>query len=348
MLDSCRPLVCAAGLIATLCAAAAQAQTVIVRHAAAGSTVELVFNTATAGTATVAAGENATIASEVVAKSATGETSAHVFVDACPNQTRVLLVEAGVQPPLQAPGCDRRQVAGLYGVTKATTFVIDVAHPEPVMWLRQGPAPPSWLVDYAEGVSPGPSMDAAPIHFVLFAGGAIARFTDATSTACGTLDTCTGDDTGIGYRAGAAFWIKPYLAVEASYVKPKRLTATGTGTGFHFDSTRKTELGTLAGVFGIPIGRGRIFGQAGGNYHHATLTTNETIDAFGSQTQVLETAGWGWLFGGGAEVWLNHLLGLYAEFNLAKLKGSAVKGGQGAMDDHALFIVVGARVHVGR
>jgi hypothetical protein len=341
------PLVCAAAFIATLGIASAQAQTVIVQHAPAGSTVELVFNADTVGTASVA-GPNATVTTDVLAKRGTAETTAYVFVDGCPNMTRVLLVEAGVPPPAQGSGCDRRQLTGLYAVRKATTFVIDVAPNPPAMWLTQGPAPSSWLGEDVAGVSRGRSWDSPPVKLVLFAGGSMARFTNATSTACGNVSTCSSDDTVLGYRAGASFWIKPFVAVEASYAKPRRLTANGSGTGFSFTSTRETELATISGVFGVPVGRARLFAQAGANYHRARTTTSQTIDVSGSQTAILATSGWGWLFGGGGELWLTRVLGLYGELGLARLKGKAVKGGEGIMDDHALLLVVGARVHIGR
>jgi len=345
--DLCRRLVCAAALIATLGVARAQAQTVIVQHAAVGSTVDVVFNTDVVGTAKVAADQSATSVVDALAKREVSRTSVYVFVETCPNVTRVLLVEAGLPPP-QGEGCGRKQIAGLFSLSKVTTLVIDVGAAAPALWLRQGPPPASWLADTAAGVAVEKSVDAPPANVVLFAGGSLMRFSNATASVCGSLSSCTADDARLGYRAGAAFWIKPFLGLEASYLRPKRMKANGTGTGFHFDATREAELATVAGVFGVPLGRARLYGQAGANYHRATTTTNETIDASGSQTIVLETAGWGWLFGGGGEVWITRRLGLYAELNLARVKGKARHGGQGVMDDHALFVVVGARLHIGR
>jgi hypothetical protein len=341
-----RSLACAAALTVTLGIDVADAQTVIVTNASPQSKFELVFNADTVGSATVAPGGSATISTDFLAKMGKKETSAHVYVDACANLVRVLFVEAGLPP---APGaCTRKEIAGLFVVRPVTTFVIDVSRAYPSMWLRQGPAPPEWL---GETLSSGAPRDSTwgspPIRLVLFGGASLVQFSDAVNSECGSVTDCTGHNNLLSYRVGAAYWIKPFFAAEVSYLKPKNLTVNGSADTFHFQSILNTQMVTVAANVGGPVGRARLYGQAGANYHRATSTTTETIDAAGTQTFTLKTEGWGWLFGGGLEVWMTHKVAIYGEFGLAHLKGNALEG-QGAIDDHVTFEVVGVRVHVGR
>jgi hypothetical protein len=346
MVESWRSLVCAAALTVSVGIDVANAQTVIVTNAAPQSKFELVFNADTVGSTSVATGGTATIAAGFLTKAGKKETSAHVFVDACTNLIRVLFVEVGLPA---SGGCTRKEIAGLFVVRPVTTFVIDVGRVDPVIWLRQGPAPPEWLGPTSESGEPRESTwGSPPIKLVVFGGAGLAQFGDAVSSVCGDVANCSGNNSLLSYRAGAAYWIKPFLAAEVSYLKPKELTVNGTGTGFNFQSHLKTQMVTVAGNVGVPFGRARLYGQAGANYLRATSTTTETIDAAGTQTFTFKTEGWGWLFGGGAEVWMTHRVGIYGEFGLAQLKGTAVEGGQGAINDHITFVIVGGRIHIGR
>ncbi len=349
MVESWRSLVCAAALTVTVGTGVAGAQTVTVTNASPQSKVELVFNADTVGSTSVAPGGGvATIASDVLTKAGRKETSARVSVDVCANLVRVLFAEAGLTPP--PPGaCTRKEITGLFVVRPVTTFVIDVGRADPVIWLRQGPAPPEWMGDTSASASGGESTwGSPPLKLVLFGGGSLAQFGDAVASQCGDLSNCSGNNNLLGYRVGATYWIKPFFGAEVSYLKPKNLTVNGSGDTFHFQTILNTQLVTIAGTVGVPFNRARLYGQAGANYLRTTSTTTETIDPFGTQAFTLKTDGWGWLFGGGLEVWMTHRVAIYGEFGFAKLKGHALEGGQGTIDDHMTFVVVGGRVHIGR
>lgn len=348
MIESWRPVVCAAAFTVTVGINVADAQTVIVRNAPLRSTVELLLNDDTVGSATVVPGADAvTLSMNLLAKVGKAETSAHVFVDACTNLVRVLLVE--LQPPAPGPTCNRKPITGLFVVRTVTTFVVDLGGVDPAMWLRQGPAPPEWLGDAASlAALRGRDWGTPPTNLVLFGGGGFTLFGNTVASACGNVTTCAGTDFAQTYRVGAAYWIKRFVAAEVSDVKPKSVTVNGSGDGFQFQSVLHTEMITVAGNVGVPVGPVRLYGQAGRTYHRATSTTTETIDASGTQTFALKTAGWGWLFGGGAEVWMTRRLAIYAELGRAELKGAAVGGGEGTLDDHVTFVLVGGRIHIGR
>jgi hypothetical protein len=230
-----------------------------------------------------------------------------------------------------------------------TTFVIDVGRAEPGMWLRQGPAPAEWLTgETPSGSEHVSTWGAPPLKLNLFGGGSMVQFTDTVSAQCGTLSNCSGKDFLLSYHVGATYWMKPFLAAEVSYLRPKVLTVNGTGDTFDFQNTLKTQMVIIAGNVGGPIGRARIYGQAGANYHRATSTTTETIAGSGTQIFTLKTEGWGWMFGGGLEAWMTHRVAIYGEFSLAQLKGNAIEGGQGAINEHIVIVGVGGRVHLGR
>ena len=348
-----RPLVFAAALSVTLGIDAATAQSVIVRSAPAGSKVELVLNEEVVGSAAVAADGDATVTADLQATLHKAEAGVHVFLDTCPELLRVLLVEGGLQPPASGPGCTRNSIAGLFVVRGVTTFVIDVHNPDPALWLRQGPAPPTWLGLEAPGHRFGREWPDARNGLELFAGGGAVLYGNAVSSACGTATTCSGSDFSVAYRVGATFWLKKMIGAEVSFLKPRDLAQSGSGTTsgsatYQFQNTLRTQMLTVTGNIGVPVGPVRIYGQAGGDYHVATSTTAETITNSGTQTLALKTAGWGLLFGGGAELWMNHWFAAYAEGGYAQLKGNAVGGGQGALDDHVIYAVLGGRVHIGR
>jgi hypothetical protein len=353
MMEFWRPLVFAAALSVTLGIDAATAQSVIVRSAPPGSKVELVLNDETVGSAPVAAGGDATVTADLQATLHKAEAGVHVFLDTCPDLLRVLLVEGGLQPPANGAGCTRNSIAGLFAVRGITTFVVDVHGPDPAMWLRQGPAPPSWLGQEVAGRHFGRDWPDARNGLELFAGAGAVLYGGARDAACGTATACSGSDFSVAYRVGATYWIKKMFGAEVSYLKPRDLAQSGSGTAsdsatYQFQNTLQTQMVTVTGNIGVPVGPVRIYGQAGGDYHVATSTTTETITNSGTQTLAVKTAGWGLLFGGGAEVWMSRWFAAYVEGGYAQLKGNAVGGGQGVMDDHVIYGMLGARVHIGR
>lgn len=341
-------------------AGAAAAQTVIVRDAPPRSTVEAQLNAQAATAATADANGDATLSVSLPVD--VNETTVRAFVDLCGSVVRVLLVESGLAPPPQAPGCQRKEAVGrIMAMRRVTTFVVDLAGSEPSVHLRQGPAPAEWLRRGANAEGVSRFAGSAPTGLLLFGGGGLTTFSNLEQVACGTASSCVGDSLGRTVAAGAAFWIARFVGAQASYVKPASLTTTGGGGNFRFNSDLDVDMVTAAGNVGGSIGRVRIYGQGGLNHHRATFKTTETVDDAtvtidgvtqtikgGTQTLELKTAGWGWLIGGGVEIWMTRAVALYAEGSQARLKGAALGGGEGRMDDHATSLVFGARVRIGR
>ncbi len=354
-----RPVALATAFCLVVGAGAAMAQTVIVLHAPPRSPIEVFLNDKSLGSAAADASGMA----RVSVKAVTSETSAHVYVDLCGDRRRVLLVEPGLQPPAPEPGCNRRDIAGLFVVRPVTTFVVDVGGPSPQVWLSQGPAPSSWLREPSGGEPGRPSGPErlAPRGLVLSAGGAFVNFGNMVSNACGTAAQCGGHDYRAGFSAGIAYWLNRYIAAEATFAKPAIATANGSDTTYNFDTSLDARMVTLVGKVGAPIGPMRLYGEAGFDYHRATSSTTETINDLtlivndvaqtipgGTQSWSLTTQGWGWMFGGGFEGWVTPYFAIYAEATYAKLKGGDVHGSEGTIDEGLTSIMAGVRFHVGR
>ena len=139
------------------------------------------------------------------------------------------------------------------------------------------------------------------------------------------------------------------------------MKTSGVGTNDSFHSTLETQLLTVAGKVGAPIGPVRIYGQAGMVYRWATSTTTETINDLtitvdnvqqvipgGTSVAGFKTEGWGYLFGGGVEVWLGEYIGCSSDFNFASLTGKDKNGSEARIDDKLRFVAFGARLHVGK
>ncbi len=351
-----RPLAVASVLCLVLGADLARAQTVIVQNAPPGSTVEVLLNETSLGSATVDPRGVATVSKKVVP----GETSAHVYVDTCGTTRRVLLVEPGLQAPTPGPSCTRREISGLFVVKPITTFVVDVGAASPQVWLRQGAVPESWLRPGEGGIAAEPERT-APTGLVLFGGATGVKFADVATRDCGSVSGCSGKDFKAGYGAGIAYWFTRFTAAEASYLKPANATTSGSGTTYSFNGTYDVRVLTLMGKVGAAIGAVRVYGEGGMNYHRGTSTTNETISdrteivndvpvtiPGGPQVFQLKTGGWGYVFGGGLEGWISPSVAIYGEFIRAKLNGSPLEGGQGVVDDSLTMILAGLRVHIGR
>jgi len=129
-------------------------------------------------------------------------------------------------------------------------------------------------------------------------------------------------------------------------MRPRDVAANGSGDGYNFSSTRKTDAALLGGVVGGAIGGVRLYGRGGASYHRATQSTTETIGTSGTQNFELKTAGWSWYAGGGIEVWLRSFLALYADATVAQLRGSALGGAEGSMDDQLIVATGGVRLHL--
>jgi hypothetical protein len=331
-----RLLVAAAALNVTIGAGAAAAQTVLVRHAKPGETIELMLNATKVATATTDAAGDATLPLDLRGSNAgKTEIDANIFIDACDQLHRVIVAERGQPIAAQQPGCERREITGLYWVRRVNTLVVDVGGPNPTMMLIKG--------EY--GLEPERTWG-VPAGLVVFGGGGLTKFRDAVLILCGTASSC-GKDTGFAYTAGATLWLKRYVGVEGSYMKPRKTTASGSGDTYSFNSELDVDVVTVAGALGVPIGPVRLYGKGGTNYHFGTSTTKETINSL-SQTFEVKTRGWGWLFGAGMEIWIAPAVALYADAGFAGVKGAAVGGGEARLDDRLRFLMFGARVRIGR
>jgi hypothetical protein len=322
----------------------------VVRGAPAGGPVELTLNGNPIEKGAADAAGDVKIPLNLSAHINKTQTEAQVTVDFCGDMRRVHVFERGQLLPPPAPGCERREITGLFFVRRVSSIVVNLAGANPTVLLIQG----SYSLQ-----PPGPgTLWATPRQgLVLFGGIGLSSFRDAFVIACGNVSPCSGDDSPLSYTAGASYWISPYIAAEGSYFRPEKMTFTGNGDGFRFTGTLDAEVFTIAGKIGIPFRSVRVYGKAGGTYHRATAGTSETIDEKtitvdgvqqtipgGTQALELKTAGWGWLFGGGVEVWVFRSVGLYGEVSRLTLKGGERGGGEGKFDEGVTALMGGVRL----
>jgi hypothetical protein len=379
MMGPWRQLALAAALNVTVGIGVGTAQTVMVRHAPPGSTVELVLNAATIGSATVSPAGEATLAIDLAAHGGKQETDAYIHVDVCGTRFRVLFAERGQLPPPPGESCSKRESLGLFLVRRITSFVVDVSGPSPTARLRQGPIPAEWLATEQELAAPATESRPSPKGLVLSGGGGYGKVSNALAVTCGNVTECKGDDFRLAYTAGAALWVTRFFALEAGYVRPSDVNAEGSGTSggtnYRFSSSLDTHVMTVAGKIALPLHRVRIYVQGGAANHRGIFSTTQTIDDTtyttddvteivdgvtvtipgvtvtlkgGTQTLQLRTAGWGWLFGGGIEVWVAPSFAIYAEGSRIKLRGDSRDGAEGGIDDRLTTILVGGRIRIGR
>ena len=329
------------------------AQSVLVRSAPANSTVEVLLNNASVGTATADADGNARLPLDLAARGVKPDTDVHLEVDVCGTTMRVLVLERAVQAAPAEEGCDRRDVTGLFFLRRVSTLVVNVAGTVPTIMLIQGPfRPGDELVTR--------SWRAAPTGLVLSGGAGLGNFSNAVAEACGNVQGCTGDGAGLAYTGAVGYWVLPFVGAEASYTVPADMTASGSASNYRFDSTLDSRILTIVGKGGVPAGPVRVYGQFGAIYHRTLFRTEQTNDPQtvtidgveqtipgNTQTFELPTDGWGMVFGGGLEVWVSSWLGIYGEFGRAALKGNARDDREGSIDERFTSVVVGARVHIG-
>jgi hypothetical protein len=357
MMKRLQPPALAAAISLAVCVSGAAAQTVFVRNAAAGDAVEVFVNDVRAASGTVDSAGEARLPVDIQPIVGKGEMDANLYVDACTKVTRIFIVGVGRQPAPPEGACRRSPIAGLFWVRTVNTLVVNVAGQPPSLMLIAGKYTPP-----APGTEDLPrSWPPAPTGIVVFGGGLFGTYRDFSTTQCGNVANCERDDGGLAYQAGASFWIKRFVGGEATYVKLPTPTAIGSGTGFRFDSSLDANLVTVAGLVGGQGGPMRFYGKVGWAFHRATSTITQTIDDVtvtvdnapvtiegGTQTLETTTEGWGWLFGGGAEAWVNRYVGLYGELTFTQLQGDPTSGGEGELDDSVMLIYFGLRVHIGR
>src|SRR3954468_5096643 len=219
-------LVVATGAVASGMASAVSAQTVYVRNAPAGSTVDVIVNSAVAGTGVVDAGGEAKVAFTL--PEGKTEMDSSVFVDTCDKARKVLIVDHTRPAPPPSEGCDRREIAGIYWVRPVNTVVVDVGGPTPALLLVRGSyTPPKPTV---EGQEEEHQSRPLPTGLVMYAGGVFTTLRDFGTLACGNA-TCSQNTSGLGYTFGAAVWLTRFVGVEGAYLKPHEASVTG-GDGF--------------------------------------------------------------------------------------------------------------------
>ena len=329
-------LLVAVALFGALGTAVATAQTVVVRHAPAGQTIELFLNATKVATATVPAQGDTTLPLNLrVNHAGKTEIEANIFVDVCDSIRRVIVVERGEPAAAQEPGCDRRDITGLYEVRRVNTLVMDLGGANPTMMLIKGKYSPEASMHWSE----------SPKGIVLFGGIGRSDLRDAVAISCGDASDCNGNKAGTAYGGGVTIWVTPFLGAEGGYYKLPSATARGTGSNFSFNSSLDPQVVTVAGRIGIPIHAVRISGQIGANFHDAILKTQETING-ASQNFEIETRGWGWMWGAGMEIWAASRFAIYADVGFASMKGTPTGGGEAQFTDRLRFVAIGARVAV--
>jgi Outer membrane protein beta-barrel domain len=345
-----RPLALAVVLSVIVGVGVASAQTVVVRQAPPGSTVEFVLNSATVGSGTVNPDGDAIVPAAKGAAVSKPQMDAFIHVDVCGNVRRVIVVERGQVPNPKEPDCERTQVLGLFLIKPVSSLVVNVGGANPTVLLRQG----------SFSLTP-PRTWRPPTGLIVFGGGSLTKFSNTTLQACGNASPCSRDDAGFGFTAGAAFWFTPYTAAEGAYLRPSKPTASGSGTAYSFDSDLDAHVVTLVGKVGGPAGPVRLFGQVGATYHRAQFGTTQTMEQTtvtidgveqtvpgGTQTYEIETDGWAWTFGGGLEIWVQPSFAIYAEAGRIKMKGEPINDADGTMDEWITTLFVGAKIHIGR
>lgn len=333
----CRPLALA-GVVSAMLAGSAAAQTLVIRGLAPGGAAELVQGGATvAGTAD--ADGDATLQGSL---SDPGDTRMAIFVDTCEQVRRVVLVPRDGAAPPAPEGCARAVVPGVFVVRPVSTIVVNLAGANPTVLLRQGPF--DFRRTQRRGVEP-------PAGLMVFGGGGFSRLHEAFEGACGDVSECVGENTGVAFGGGVAFWFTPYAGIEASYVKPKRTLFEGNlGTSL-FRSTLEPHVLMFQAKLGVPVGRVRFYGQGGATWHRATISNIQDLQGEVELEDRFElrTNGWGWTFGGGADAWLAPAVALYVEGGRAALKGGGVEtGGEGKLDERMTYVIAGLRISLNR
>jgi hypothetical protein len=244
-------VVCAVAMLATFGARTAIAQTVVVRNAPAGSTIELQLNTEAPKSTPAGPTGDATIA--VPLSTATDQIDVRFFVDMCGTVLRVQMMSPGVQPGAPASGCNRSEVSGVFVMRRITTFVVDIEGALVSVHLSQGPAPAEWLGQSRE-TARRYFLTEPPRGLLLFIGGSLATIGNMDAASCGSVSSCTSDEFNLAGAAGAAIWLTRYFGAQATLARPRDATANGSGDTFRFGSTFEARV--WCGSTGLAAPRG--------------------------------------------------------------------------------------------
>ena len=356
-----RRLALAAALFLTAGTGVAVAQTVTVRNTPAGAPVEILFDGSVLVSGKADQAGEARLPITLQVTKGDWESDVRVYVDVCGELHRVGLVDRLSLAPTPGDGCERRDVSGLYVIKAVTNLFVDVGGSRAVVYLRQGPLPKEWMTETPVDDRPLRLRRPSPTGLVVFGGGGLTTFGAGLGAECGDVSNCTPDRRATTIVAGATAWITRWLAVEGAYVKPTTLKVSGSGSTYRFDSSFESQFITAVGKVGFSFGPFRPYGIGGANYHRSLRRTNQVTDARtitvddvattfpeASQTWATATDGVGWVFGGGAEVWLSSRVGLFGEITRAKMKGKGLDNTEGYIDERTSFFWGGVRVRIGR
>jgi hypothetical protein len=331
-------LLVAAALLVMSASGVATAQTVMVRNAPPGETIEVFLNATKVATASVQPnGETSLPLNLRENNAAKTEIDANIFIDVCDKIRRIIVVERGQPAATQEPGCERRDIPGLYWVRRVNTLVVDVGGANPTMMLVKG--------SYEAGKAK--NWSAAPTGLIAFGGIGRGDYRDVVFIACGTADTCNGDKAGLIYSGGLTFWLSRFIGAEAAYFKPSKTKVNGSGSNYSFNSSLDTNILMVGGRVGVPAGPVRISGLIGADYQDSVLKTTDTISGASQNTEV-ETRGWGLMWGAGMEIWVSTRIAISIDAGVAALKGTPTGGGEVRLDDRLRYISGGVRVRIGK
>ncbi len=332
------------------CASAASAQSVMVRHLPPGSAVEAVINTGPAISGTANQDGDVTLvfpASTPLGPGGKAEMDANVFLDTCKAVHRVVIFDRAKTPPPAADDCDRREITGVFWVRRVNTLVVDTATSTPSLLLIKGkyvpPPPPKPESASGEDETQKPRRK-SPVGPMIFGGGGLGTYSAIAGETCGLVSPCSTNQTAINGTAGIQFWMKEWLGIEGSYLRPKQFNASG-GDTFTFNTGVTADIYSVNGLVGAPLGLVRPYAKGGVNFTASSSTTVETIDV-SSQTIAFKTRGWGYAYGGGVDVTIGKRIIGFAEVDFLKLNGGAVGGGPAQLDDKYTAIVIGARLQL--
>jgi hypothetical protein len=332
------------------------AQTLVVRNAMPGSTIELVVNGSPAGSVQADAIGDATLPIPLL-QPAQREALVRLFVDRCGERTQVVVVGADEPVPPAGVGCTRRVIEGLYVLRSITGVAVDLSPTQPTVRIRQGRVPDEWFRPAADIVQRRREPPAGSL--VLSATGTMTALPRARDIECGIFRPCQSETTQPGYAGGAAYWFTRRIGAGIQYMRPGTMTVSGgpLDQSYSFNTRWRTEdVASVAGMVGLPLGPVRLYGLGGLNRHRATVWMTQTVSDFtveidddevtfpgGTQTVVRRTAGIGWLAGGGAEFWTARRLALFAEGGVHSLRGSAVDDAEYHSDGRMPFLHAGIR-----
>ena len=349
------PLAGAAAFLVCTSVAAADAQTFIVRSAPAGSDVEVVFGTAV-GKGTANGQGDATVVL-TGSPASTQEFAAAIHTDTCGTTIRVLLSGRAVDPPVPGPGCQRRIVPGYFVFRPETSVVIDTAPNIPIVRIRQGRVPDSWLRQ-----GPIPIGRTVPRGLVVFGGGGFAGMKDTLEQLCGNTSPCARESTKLNFGGGAAYWLTTWLGAEGMFLKPLAFKVEGEGDVYEMVAKADTRIVTAAAIGGYGLGPARFYSRLGGAYHRAVVETTQATFArvisvdgitttYPASTQVFtyDTVGWGLLYGFGVEGWVGDSGAVYADVTFMDIEGkNADQAGERIMKDKLQSLMFGIKIHIGR